>query len=589
MSSFHVHPTAIVDEGAQIGEGTRVWHFVHVSPGARIGARCSLGQNVFVARNVPIGNGVKIQNNVSIYEGVEIEDEVFLGPSCVFTNVNNPRSFIERKNEYRRTRVGRGASIGANATIVCGHDVGEYAFIGAGAVVTKNVAPYALLVGNPARRIGWMCRCGIRLPEGVTPKCEACGDSYVIDGEACRPSSPAPQAGAPAPVVASAATASPAAAPQEEPIPLVDLKAQNGPLLPAIRAAFDKVAESGHFILGEAVTSFEKDVAAYIGGSTPLHAIGVSSGTDALLVALMALDVGPGDEVVTTPFSFFATAGCVARLGATPVFVDIDPVTFNLDPAKLAAAITPKTKAILPVHLFGQPCAPREIHDIAAARDLPIIEDAAQAIGAKTAIGPVGALGKFGCFSFFPSKNLGAFGDAGLVTTTDPALAERVRVLRAHGGKPKYYHAEIGGNFRIDAVQAAILHVKLPHLDRWAEGRKKNAQMYTKLFAEAGLPPELLSTPREIEPGHVWNQYVIRTPRRDALQAHFKKKGIGNEVYYPVPLHLQKCFASLGYQEGSMPLAERAAREVVAIPIFPELGEARLRRIVNEVVSFLRS
>ena len=578
MSSFFVHPTAIVDEGAQIGEGTKIWHFVHVSPGARIGARCSLGQNVFVARNVPIGSGVKIQNNVSIYEGVEIEDDVFLGPSCVFTNVNNPRSFIERKNEYRRTRVGRGASIGANATIVCGHDIGEYAFIGAGAVVTKHVAPYALLVGNPARRIGWMCRCGIRLPEGVTPKCTSCGASYEISGEACRPTDPA----APAPAAAQSAPAA------EEPIPLVDLKAQNGPLLPAIRAAFDKVAESGHFILGEAVSSFERDVAAYIGGTSPLHAIGVSSGTDALLVALMALDIGPGDEVVTTPFSFFATAGCVARLGATPVFVDIEPVTFNLDPSKLAAAITPKTKAILPVHLFGQPCAPKEIHEIASRHDLPLIEDAAQAIGARTSRGPVGALGKFGCFSFFPSKNLGAFGDAGLVTTTDANLAERVRVLRAHGGKPKYYHAEIGGNFRIDAVQAAILHVKLPHLDRWAEGRKNNARLYTQIFAEAGLPADLLTTPREVEPGHVWNQYVIRTPRRDALQAHFKKKGIGNEVYYPVPLHLQKCFASLGYKEGNMPVAERAAREVVAIPIFPELGEARLQRIAREVVSFLK-
>jgi dTDP-4-amino-4,6-dideoxygalactose transaminase/acetyltransferase-like isoleucine patch superfamily enzyme len=565
LSSFFVHPTAIVDEGAEIGEGTKIWHFVHVSSKARIGARCSLGQNVFVARGVPVGNGVKVQNNVSIYEGVEIEDDVFLGPSCVFTNVNNPRSFIERKSEYRPTRVGRGASIGANATIVCGHDVGEYAFIGAGAVVTKNVAPYALMVGNPARRLGWMCRCGIRLPEGASPKCTACGLSYVVEGESCKP----------APDKAAA----------DEPIPLVDLKAQNGPLLPAIRAAFDKVAESNHFIMGEQVAAFEKEVAAYIG--VP-HAIGVSSGTDALLVALMALDVGPGDEVVTTPFSFFATAGCVSRTGAKPVFVDIDPATFNIDPARIEAAITPRTKAILPVHLFGQPCA-KEVHEIAARRGLAVIEDAAQAIGAKTDKGPVGGLGKLGCFSFFPSKNLGAFGDAGLVTATDAGLAERVRVLRAHGGKPKYYHAEIGGNFRLDTVQAAILQVKLPHLDRWAAGRKENARRYTALFAEASLPAELLGTPREVEAGHVWNQYVIRTPRRDALQAHLKKRGIGNEIYYPVPLHLQKCFSHLGYKEGSMPVAERACREVLAIPIFPELGEARLRRIVSEIVSFLRS
>lgn len=566
MSSYYVHPTAIVDEGAEIGEGTRVWHFVHVSSGSKIGSKCSLGQNVFVAKGVKIGNGVKIQNNVSVYEGVEIEDEVFLGPSCVFTNVNNPRSFIERKNEYRATRVARGASIGANATIVCGHDVGAYAFIGAAAVVTKNVPAYALMVGNPARRIGWMCRCGIRLPEGNLPKCTACGDVYAIDGDRCHPKAEADKAAA------------------EAPIPLLDLGAQNGPLLPEIRAAFDRVAAHGHFILGEEVTAFEKEIAAYLG--VP-HAIGVSSGTDALLVALMALGIGDGDEVITTPFSFFATGGCVDRVGARPVFVDIDPVTFNLDPAAVEAAISPRTKAILPVHLFGQPCAPEALHRVADKHGLAIIEDAAQAIGARSARGPIGALGKLGCFSFFPSKNLGAFGDAGLVTTTDAALADQVRVLRAHGGKPKYFHAVIGGNFRLDALQAAILRVKLPHLDRWAAGRKANARRYTELFAKAGLPAELLTTPRALEEGHVWNQFVIRTSRRDALRAHLTGRGIGTEVYYPVPLHLQKCFAYLGHTPGSMPVAEKACAEVLALPLFPELGEQRLARVVDEVVGYL--
>lgn len=581
LSSFFLHPTAVVDPGAEIGEGSRIWHFVHVSMDVRIGARCSLGQNVFVGRGVRLGDGVKVQNNVSIYEGVEIEDEVFVGPSVVFTNVVNPRAFIERKSEYRRTRVGRGASIGANATLVCGHDIGQYSFVGAGAVITRSVAPFALVIGNPGRRVAWVCRCAVRLPEGPAPVCPSCGEAYSVVGESCQPvaqrvlEGASPPGGAPVSEEARG----------EGPIPLVDVQAQNAPLMPAIRGAFESVAASGHFILGEVVESFEREVAAHLG--VP-YAIGVSSGTDALLAALMALGVGPGDEVVTTPFSFFATAGAIARTGATPVFVDIDPVTYNLDPEGLSSVIGPRTRVILPVHLFGQPCSPGPVQEIARRHGIPIIEDAAQAIGARTALGPVGGLGTFGCFSFFPSKNLGAFGDGGLVTTTDAGLAERVRVLRAHGGKPKYHHAEIGGNFRLDALQAAILRVKLPHLDTWAAGRRRNVDLYGHLFGEADLPPDVLTPPRAVEPGHVWNQYVIRTSRRDALRAHLGKQGIGTEIYYPLPLHLQPCFSHLGYREGSMPVAERASREVLAIPVFPELGEARVRRIAAAIVTFLR-
>jgi dTDP-4-amino-4,6-dideoxygalactose transaminase len=361
--------------------------------------------------------------------------------------------------------------------------------------------------------------------------------------------------------------------------------AQNAPLMPEIRAAFDRVATSGQFILGEEVEAFEREIAGYLGVK---HAVGVSSGTDALLAALMVLGIGEGDEVVTTPFSFFATAGCIARLGARPVFVDIDPVTFNLDAAKLEAAIGPRTKAVLPVHLFGQPCAPGAIQEIAARRGIPVIEDAAQAIGAKSATGPIGGVGQLGCFSFFPSKNLGAFGDGGLVTAMDDELASKTKILRAHGGKPKYYHAVIGGNFRLDAVQAAILRVKLPHLDKWAAERRSNAARYTELFGKRGLPNEVLSTPRATEPGHVWNQYTIRTPKRDALRKHLQERRIGTEVYYPVPLHLQKCFAYLGYQPGSMPVAEKACNEVLALPLFPGLGEARMQHVVDTVVGFLR-
>ena len=372
----------------------------------------------------------------------------------------------------------------------------------------------------------------------------------------------------------------------DDPIPLLDIHAQNAPLFEALRAAFDRVLDKGAFILGPEVSAFERAVAEYLG--VP-HAIGVSSGTDALLVALMALGVGPGDEVVTTPFSFFATAGSIARLGATPVFVDIDPETFNLDPDGVEAAINERTKAVMPVHLFGQPCDMAALRAITEPRGVPIVEDAAQALGARTEQGVVGALGAFGCFSFFPSKNLGGFGDGGLVTTLDAALAERARVIRVHGSKPKYFHAVIGGNFRLDALQAALLAVKLPHLDAWAAGRRDNARRYDALFAEAGLPPERLRTPVRRSEGHVYNQYVLRTDRRDALAAHLGDAGIGHAIYYPLCLHRQGCFANLGYADGSLPVAERASEEVLAIPVYPELDEARQRRVVDTIVSFLRA
>ncbi|MEJ7734735.1 MAG: aminotransferase class I/II-fold pyridoxal phosphate-dependent enzyme [Polyangiaceae bacterium] len=395
MSHPQVHPTAVIDEDVQIGAGTRVWHFVHIGPHARIGSDCTLGQNVFVAEAVRIGDGVRIQNNVSIYQGVEIEDQVFLGPSCVFTNVSTPRAFVSRRDQFATTRVAHGASIGANATIVCGSDIGAYALVGAGAVVTRSVPAHGLMVGNPARRMGWVCRCGLRLPDGARPVCEGCREEHVIEGELCRREAPSdvPERGA-----------------QREPgsvdtfnasIDMVDLAAQNGPLMPELRAVFERVAGHGQFILGDEVAALEGDLAAYLGLR---HAVAVSSGTDALLMALMALGVGVGDEVITTAFSFAATAMCIARLGARPVFVDIDAATFNLDPAAAEAAIGPRTRAILPVHLFGQPCAPEALADIAARHDLPIIEDAAQAIGARSTRGPVGALGKLACFSFFPPR-----------------------------------------------------------------------------------------------------------------------------------------------------------------------------------------
>jgi dTDP-4-amino-4,6-dideoxygalactose transaminase len=353
-------------------------------------------------------------------------------------------------------------------------------------------------------------------------------------------------------------------------VPLLDVPAQNRPLREEILAAIARVVDSGQFILGAEVDAFERELAAAVGTK---HAIGVSSGTDALIVALMALGVGAGDEVVTSTFSFFATAGVVSRLGARPVFVDIDPATFNIDARAAVAAVTPRTKTIIPVHLFGRTAPLPEA-------GLPIIEDAAQSIAAA----PV--RGALSCLSFFPSKNLGAFGDAGAVVTHDDALADRVKLLRTHGGRPKYVHHAIGGNFRIDALQAAVLRVKLRHLPAWTAGRRRNADRYRALFAAARVPAELLLP--DDAPGHIYNQFVIRVPRRDALRAHLQKNGIGTEVYYPIPFHLQPCFRDLGYREGQLPHAEAAAREALALPIYPELTEAQQAAVVTEIASFYR-
>jgi len=368
-------------------------------------------------------------------------------------------------------------------------------------------------------------------------------------------------------------------------VPLLDLAAQYAPIRDEILAAVTRVCDSQRYIMGPELDAFEAEIAALIG--VP-HAVAVSSGSDALLVALMALDINAGDEVITTAYSFFATAGSIVRVGATPVLVDIDPVTYNLDPAQLAAAITPRTKAIVPVHLFGL-CADMTPLGAAAARArIPIVEDAAQAIGATYRNRPAGTIGAIGCFSFFPSKNLGAFGDAGLVTTGDAALAHKLRMLRNHGMEPKYYHHLVGGNFRMDALQAAILRVKAPHLAAWTQARRLNAARYARLFSQSGLEGRV-TLPVE-PPGHrhIYNQFVIRTADRDGLKRHLDARGIGNEIYYPVPFHLQPCFAGLGYRAGEFPHAERAAHETLAIPIYAELTDSQQAAVVDAIAEFVQ-
>jgi dTDP-4-amino-4,6-dideoxygalactose transaminase len=369
-------------------------------------------------------------------------------------------------------------------------------------------------------------------------------------------------------------------------VPLLDLSAQYAPLREALLAAVTRVCDSQRYILGPEIDSLESEFAAMLGVA---HAVSVSSGTDALLAVLMALGIGPGDEVITPTYSFFATAGCVSRVGGTPVFVDVDPVTLNADPEAIARAVTPRTRAILPVHLYGLCADMDRIGQIADRAGVPVIEDAAQAIGSRIGARQAGGFGLAGCFSFFPSKNLGAFGDAGLVTTNDATLATEIRLVRNHGAEPKYFHSRIGGNFRMDALQAAVLRVKATHLPAWTEGRRANADRYRALFVEAGLH-DVIELP--VEPAgytHIYNQFVIRVPKRDALRDHLTASRVGTEIYYPVPFHRQACFAALPSASGHFPVADRAAASSVALPIYAELSADQQRHVVASIAAFYRA
>lgn len=374
-------------------------------------------------------------------------------------------------------------------------------------------------------------------------------------------------------------------------VPLLDLNAHHEPIKQEILAALEKTFQSNAFILGPDVGELEERVAAYCQAK---YGIGVTSGTDALLLALMALGVGPEDEVITTPYSFFATAGVIVRLRAKPVFVDIDPHTYNIDPARISDAVTPKTKVIIPVHLYGQCADMAPIMNIARRHNLSIIEDAAQAIGSEYRDGHRScSMGTIGCLSFFPSKNLGCLGDGGMAVTNDSELAERMRILRVHGSKPKYYHKLIGGNFRLDTIQAAVLNVKLNYLDGWTKRRQENAERYELLFQQSDVVqkgkvrlPEAVYRSGGVKHYHIYNQFVLRAERRDDLVAHLKQKGIGTEIYYPVPFHLQECFRYLGHKHGDFPDSERAANETIAIPIYPELTPAKQTEVVEAIAAF---
>ena len=558
MNNYFVHPTTELDANVTIGNDTKIWHFSHIMNNTIIGSNCNLGQNVVAGPDVSIGNGCKIQNNVSLYKGVTLEDDVFCGPSMVFTNVFNPRSHIKRMDEVRPTLVKKGASLGANCTIVCGVTIGRYAFVGAGAVVTKDVPDYALVMGNPAKQTGWVCECGEKLNQVF--ECPVCGKTTN-------------------PVSDSDESA--------KPIAFVDLAAQQKLILPEIEKNIRTVLGHGKYIMGPEVNELEKRLADF---AQTRYAVACASGTDALLMALMACGIGSGDAVFTTPFTFIATAEMIKLLGATPVFVDIDHSTFNISVHKLKAAVQEvsqagqlKPKVIIPVDLFGLPCDYDQINQIASEHDLIVIEDAAQSFGAEYKGRMTGSLGHVGCTSFFPAKPLGCYGDGGAVFTDSDEIAEKLLSIRIHGkGTDKYDNIRLGINGRLDTLQAAILLPKLEIFPKELESRRNVAKRYTELLSSK---KDLLTLP-EVFPGlkSAWAQYSILaadTEARNNIQDSLKEKDIPTSVYYPTPLHLQTAFADLGYKKGDFPVSEDCSSIIFSIPMHPYLTQNEQAKICS--------
>lgn len=551
-NDFFVHETAVIDEGVDIGQGTKIWHFSHVLKNSKIGTGCNIGQNVVAGPDITIGQGCKIQNNVSVYKGVTLEEDVFCGPSMVFTNVFNPRAHVRRMDEVRPTLVKKGASLGANCTIVCGVTIGKYAMIGAGAVVTKDVPDHALVMGNPAKHAGWMCECGEKLNEQMG--CDLCGKGYQW------------------------------LEPKDDTMAFIDLAAQQKRILPKIQQGMETVLKHGNYIMGPEVKELEKELARFSGSR---HAITCASGTDALLMVLMGLGIGPNDAVFTSAFTFIATAEVIRLAGATPVFVDIDPDTFNLSAEKLEQAVLKvkssrpdlKLRAVIPVDLFGLPCDYDEIDKIAREHDLYVVEDAAQSFGALYKGKVAGSLGHAGCTSFFPAKPLGCYGDGGAIFTDSDDLAEKLLSIRVHGkGKDKYDNVRIGVNGRLDTLQAAILLPKLEIFPDELARRQKVAQNYTELLS---FSPLLIP---KIANGYksAWAQYSVLAAdgsEREYFQKQLKDKGIPTAVYYPTPLHLQTAFADLGYQTGDLPVSEDFAARIFSLPMHPYLTMEEQKRL----------
>jgi len=567
-----VHESAYVDQPSEIGSRTKIWHFSHLLAGTRIGRDCVVGQNVMIGPDVTVGDGCKIQNNVSIFKGVTLEDSVFCGPSAVFTNVLTPRAGVERKDEFRPTVVQRGASIGANATIVCGHTIGAYSLIAAGAVVTRDVAPHSLMAGVPARRIGWVSHDAERLGDDLT--CPRSGRRYEQSPDGgLREISSAGQATTPA--VADA-------------VSLIDLKAQRHRLDGRIERAMTEVVEHQQFIMGPEVRELEARLAAFCGAP---HAISCASGTDALLLPLLAWGLRPGQAVLVPSFTFAATAEVVALTGATPVFVDVEEESANLDPTNLEAALEAAAKSgltavgVIAVDLFGQPADYPDIERLAAQHGLWVMADAAQSFGASLDGRPVGTFGWATATSFFPSKPLGCYGDGGAVVTADEGLAEEIRSLRLHGrGAHKYEAVRVGINSRLDTIQAAVLLQKLDLLADEIDERQRVAECYAKglgdLVRLPTVPPDSRSA---------WAQYTVRVDNRDDVAARMKEEGISTAVYYPKSLHQQPAYASCPRPGAGLPVSEKLAAEVLSLPMHPYLSEAAQDQVVSSLRRALSS
>jgi dTDP-4-amino-4,6-dideoxygalactose transaminase/acetyltransferase-like isoleucine patch superfamily enzyme len=521
----------------KLGENVRIFDFVNLYD-CEIGDNSRVGTFVEIQKGAKIGRNVKISSHTFICEGVTIEDDVFVGHNVSFINDKYPRATTDGRPQTRAdwtcipTLVKRGASIGTSATILCGVTIGENAIVGAGAVVTRDVPANAVVLGVPARRVP-----------------------------------PDAAAGAEDPTT---------------PVPFLDLKAQYRSIRGEVGAALDRVLEGTTFVLGAEVAAFEDEFAAYCGSR---FGVAVNSGTSALHLALLAAGIGPGDEVITVPFTFVATVAAIVYAGAHPVFVDVDPASLTMDPARVAGAVTPRTRAILPVHLYGRPADMDGIGEIARRHRLLVIEDAAQAHGAEYRGRRVGSIGAMGCFSFYPGKNLGAYGEGGLVVTDDPGYAATLRMLRDWGQDRKYHHLLKGYNYRMDAFQGAILRVKLRHLEAWTEARRAHAARYDSL-----LPPSVIpAAPAAAGDRHVYHVYAIRSPQRDRLRDALGARGIHTGIHYPIPVHLQPAYADLGHQPGDFPHAEAAAAEVLSLPMFPELTAAQLDRVVRAVREAARS
>ncbi len=517
----------------RLGENVKIFDFVNAYD-CEIGDNSKIGAFVEIQNGARIGQNVKVSSHTFICEGVTIEDDVFVGHNVSFINDKYPRATTNGKLQSNAdwncvpTLVKRGASVGTSATILCGVTIGENAIVGAGSVVTKDVSDNTIVAGVPARLLA---------RENTSQSC-----------------------------------------PKISAVPFLDLQAQYRSIRAEVREALNRVLESSTFVLGEEVTAFEHEFARFCQAD---YAIAVNSGTSALHLSLVAAGIRAGDEVITTPFTFVATAAAIEYSGARPVFVDIDPRTFNIDAEQIEKAITPRTRAILPVHLYGQAAEMDSIMEIARRRGLIVIEDACQAHAAEYKGRRVGAIGDFGCFSFYPGKNLGAYGEGGIVVTNDPDKAHTIAVLRDWGQEAKYHHVFKGYNYRMDALQGAVLRVKLRYLDAWTKERRSRALRYDELLSSLPVEtPTAAATNR-----HVYHVYAIRVPHREFLQQQLKARGIQTGIHYPIPVHLQPAYADLGYRSGAFPESEVAAAEVLSLPLYAEITDEQQQRVASAIAS----